>query len=74
MKSRAPARVVAALVLGLSAGLTGFGLVPGRPKDLMGCGLAWGWLNTDPGAGAFFFPEVPGPNGTALSVSFSQLL
>jgi porin len=44
------------------AGLTGFGLVPERPKDSMGCGLAWGWLNTDPNAGAFFFPDAPGPS------------
>jgi porin len=43
-------------------GLTGFGLVPGRPKDSMGCGLAWGWLNTDPKAGSFFFPDAPGPS------------
>jgi porin len=41
-------------------GLTGFGLVPGRAKDSMGCGMAWGWLNTDPNAGTFFFSNVPG--------------
>jgi len=41
-------------------GLTGFGLVPERPKDSLGCGLGWGWLNTDPNAGAFFFPDAPG--------------
>ena len=26
-------------------GLTTFGLVPGRPKDSMGCGMSWAWLN-----------------------------
>jgi len=45
----------------LGLGLTGFGLVPQRPKDSMGCGLAWGWLNTDANAGAFFFPHVASP-------------
>src|SRR5262249_50433039 len=44
------------------AGLTGFGLVPERPNDSMGCGIAWGWLNTDPNAGAFFFRDAPGPS------------
>jgi porin len=49
----------------LGLGLTSFGLTPGRPKDSMGCGMAWSWLNTDPNAGAFFFPGVPFP-GTAM--------
>jgi porin len=26
-------------------GLTAFGLVPSRPKDSMGCGISWAWLN-----------------------------
>ena len=26
-------------------GLTGFGLIPGRPADTIGGGLAWSWLN-----------------------------
>jgi porin len=26
-------------------GITTFGLVPGRPKDSMGCGMSWAWLN-----------------------------
>ena len=26
-------------------GLTAFGLVPSRPKDSMGCGTSWAWLN-----------------------------
>lgn len=28
-------------------GLTGFGLVPGRPGDSMGAGMAWSWLNPE---------------------------
>ncbi len=47
------------------AGLTGFGLTPGRPKDSMGCGMAWAWLNTDPNAGAFFYPGA-GSDSTSL--------
>ena len=41
------------------AGLTGFGLVPGRPRDSLGLGFAWSWLNRDHHAGEFFFPGVP---------------
>jgi porin len=41
------------------AGLTGIGLVRGRPWDTIGLGLAWSRLNQTPGAGAFFFPGVP---------------
>ena len=26
-------------------GLTGFGLVPHRPEDSLGAGMAWAWLN-----------------------------
>ena len=26
-------------------GVTAFGLVPNRPKDSMGCGMSWAWLN-----------------------------
>src|SRR5262249_24495747 len=33
----------------LGAGLTAFGLVPGRPKDSMGVGVAASWLNTSLG-------------------------
>jgi porin len=32
-------------------GLTGFGLVPARPADSVGTGLAWSWLNHPPGSG-----------------------
>jgi Carbohydrate-selective porin len=28
-------------------GLTGFGLVPHRPKDSLGMGMAWSWLNPE---------------------------
>jgi porin len=36
------------------AGLTGFGLVPGRPDDSLGFGLALTWLNTTPDSAQFF--------------------
>ena len=39
-------------------GVTGFGLVPGRPDDSIGFGLALTWLNTEPQAGHAFFPHV----------------
>ncbi len=48
-------------------GLTGFGLVPERPKDSLGWGLAWGWLNTDPNAGQFFYPGVTGSSTSLRS-------
>jgi len=47
------------------AGLTAFGLVPCRKKDSMGMGLAWAFNNTDPSAGAFYFPN-PTIDSTAL--------
>ncbi len=40
------------------AGLTGFGLVPGRPNDSFGGGVALTWLNTEPGASAALFPAT----------------
>jgi porin len=43
-------------------GLTAFGLVSSRPKDTFGCGLAWSFLNSNPSAGQFFFPNIPGPS------------
>jgi porin len=49
----------------VGSGLTGFGLVPQRPKDSMGCGAAWSWLNTDPNAGKFFYPGA-GDSSTSL--------
>jgi porin len=44
----------------VGTGLTAFGLVPGRKRDSFGFGLAWAFLNTDPNAGAFFTPFLPG--------------
>jgi porin len=38
--------------------LTGVGLVPGRPSDSMGVGVARSRLNSNPSAGAFFSPNV----------------
>lgn len=29
----------------VGAGLSGFNLIPGRPGDSIGCGMAWSWLN-----------------------------
>ncbi|WP_422927871.1 carbohydrate porin [Singulisphaera sp. PoT] len=40
------------------AGLTAFGLVPGRPADSFGAGLALTWLNPQPGASAALFPAT----------------
>ncbi len=40
-------------------GLTGLGLIPGRPFDSMGVGLAWSRLNDSPFAAAFFAPDAP---------------
>jgi porin len=53
-------------------GLTGFGLIPGRPDDSMGFGLALTWLNTDPQAGRAFFPNV-NPKGE-LPLRSSELM
>lgn len=41
------------------AGFTGIDLVPGRPWDTLNFGLAFSRLNDTPGAGAFFYPDVP---------------
>ena len=38
----------------VGGGLTAFGLVPGRPDDSFGFGVAQTWLNTTPGAASFF--------------------
>jgi porin len=35
----------------LGFGLTGLGLIPGRSADSVGAGLAWSWLNRQPGTG-----------------------
>ncbi len=52
-------------------GFTAFGLVPGRPDDTFGVGVAWTWLNQGGDAGHLFFPDAPpGP----LRLSPSQLM
>jgi len=62
------------------AGLTGVALVPKRPADTMGIGLAWSRLNQTPGAGAFFFPGVPSastslrPSETMLQAYYQAVL
>lgn len=43
----------------VGVGLTAFGLVRSRPKDSQGIGIAWAFLNNEPNAGEFFFPDVP---------------
>jgi porin len=61
------------------AGLTAFGLVPGRADDSFGFGLAQTWLNTTPGAASFFhlpdavIPPIPGTRGP-VSFRSSQLM
>lgn len=39
-------------------GVTGIGLIPGRPFDVVSFGFARSVLNPTPGAGAFFYPGV----------------
>lgn len=51
-------------------GLTAFGLVPGRPKDTFGAGLAWTSLTRGDEAGRVFFPDVTGP----LQIRSNQLM
>lgn len=55
----------------VGSGLTAFGLVPNRPKDSMGCGASWSWLNTDPNAGKFFFPDA---GGNSISLRTNELM
>lgn len=43
------------------AGFTAFGLVPSRPNDSQGVGMAWSFLNDDPQAGSFFFKDPNNP-------------
>jgi porin len=52
----------------VGGGLTTFRLVPGRPDDTFGAGLAWTWLNQGPQAGTIFFPHVPPPPRRAAVV------
>ena len=51
-------------------GLTAFGLVPRRPDDSFGLGLAWTWLTRGNLAGSVFFPDATGP----MQLSPSQLM
>ena len=55
----------------LGAGLTGIGLIPGRPDDLLSLGLASSNLNATPRAGASFPPDVPSPS---VDLGESELL
>jgi porin len=52
-------------------GLTGVGLVPGRPTDSMGVGVARSRLNSSPFAGAFFSPNV---TSTSTALRKNELL
>jgi porin len=58
----------------VGSGLTALGLVPGRPTDSMGVGLAWSKLNPGAYAGAIFFPDVPFPFASATSLRPSELM
>jgi porin len=58
----------------VGTGLTALGLIPGRPGDSMGVGLAWSKLNTGQFAGSIFFPDVPSPYvSTSLRPSETML-
>jgi porin len=48
-------------------GLTGFGLVPKRPADSIGTGLAWSWLNHPPGLNP---PPGPGRRSQEVMLAF----
>jgi porin len=54
----------------VGGGLTAFGLVPGRPADTFGAGLAWTWLTRGYAASNVFFRDVEHP----LQVAPSQLM
>jgi porin len=54
----------------VGGGLTAFGLIPERPNDSFGAGLAWTWLTRGDEAGHAFFPNVTGP----LQVRSNQLM
>jgi len=55
----------------LGAGLTGIGLVPGRPQDTISFGVARSSLNEEPGAGWFFFPDV---TSDSMDLGSSELM
>jgi porin len=52
----------------VGSGLTALGLVPGRPADSMGIGLAWSKLNPGQYAGSIFYPDVPFPFVSSTSL------
>ena len=54
-------------------GLTALGLVPHRPYDTTGVGVAWSKLNSDADAGLIFFPDVPS-SYTSTSLRSSELM
>ncbi|WP_233578911.1 carbohydrate porin [Tautonia sociabilis] len=56
----------------VGCGLTAFGLVPGRPADTFGAGLAWTWMTRGDRAGHVFFPSVP--DDVPLQLAPSQLM
>jgi porin len=54
----------------IGGGLTAVALVPRRPADSMGIGVAWSRLNRGPFAGAFFFPGVSSTSTALRSSEF----
>jgi len=64
----------------VGAGLTGVALIPGRPADTLGIGVAWSRLNQIPGAGAYFFAGIPSaftslrPSETMLQAYYQAVL
>jgi porin len=54
-------------------GLTALGLVPCRPSDTTGVGIAWSKLNSDADAGLIFYPDVPS-SYTSTSLRTSELM
>jgi porin len=58
----------------VGSGLTALGLVPGRPADSMGVGLAWSRLNPGQYAGAIFFPDVSNPYALTTSLRSSETM
>src|SRR5262249_24068311 len=56
----------------VGGGFTAFGLVPGRPDDTFGVGLAWTWLTQGNNGGRPFFTDAP--PGRSLRLSPSQII
>jgi len=54
----------------IGAGLSGVRLIPGRPTDQVSIGIAWSQLNDIPGAGAFFYPDVPSSSTNLRNTEF----